>query len=111
MTTTMPETVLQKKPQTMADKIQLLKEKREHALLGGGADKLEKQHAAGKLTARERITSLVDFGSFQESGLFAEHRASLFGMAGKEMAADGVVAGAASVGGRIVHLVSQDFTV
>jgi methylmalonyl-CoA carboxyltransferase large subunit len=111
MTTTMPETVLQKKPQTMAEKIQTLKSRREHLLLGGGADKLDKQRAAGKLTARERIATLVDPGSFQESGLFAEHRATLFGMEGKEMAADGVVAGAASIGGRIVHMVSQDFTV
>jgi len=111
MTTTMPETVLQKKPQSMAERIETLNKRREHLLLGGGADKLEKQRAAGKLTARERISALVDPGSFQESGLFAEHRSNLFGMEGKELAADGVVAGAASIGGRIVHLVSQDFTV
>jgi methylmalonyl-CoA carboxyltransferase large subunit len=95
----------------MAERIETLNKRREHLLLGGGADKLEKQRAAGKLTARERISALVDPGSFQESGLFAEHRSNLFGMEGKELAADGVVAGAASIGGRIVHLVSQDFTV
>jgi methylmalonyl-CoA carboxyltransferase large subunit len=111
MTSTMPETVLQKKPQSMAEKIQALKTRREHLLLGGGSEKLDKQRASGKLTARERIAGLVDPGSFQESGLFAEHHATLFGMEGKEMPADGVIAGAASIGGRIVHLVSQDFTV
>ena len=111
MTTTMPETVLQKKPQTMADKIQELKTRREHLLLGGGADKLEKFHKDGKLTARERVQTLVDPGSFQESGLFAQHRATFFGMDGKEMPADGVVTGAGSIGGRIVHLASQDFSV
>ncbi len=107
----MPETVLQKKPQSMAEKIQTLKERREHLLLGGGADKLDKQRKSGKLTARERVAGLVDPGSFQESGLFAEHRANLFGMEGKEMPADGVVTGAASISGRIVHLASQDFSV
>ena len=55
-------------------------------MLGGGADKLEKQHQAGKLTARERIDALVDPDSFEETGLFAEHRATLFGMDGKEHA-------------------------
>jgi methylmalonyl-CoA carboxyltransferase large subunit len=107
----MPETALQKKPQTMAEKIQALKERREHLLLGGGPDKLDKQRKSGKLTARERVAALVDPGTFQESGLFAEHRATLFGMEGKETPADGVITGAASIGGRIVHLVSQDFTV
>jgi methylmalonyl-CoA carboxyltransferase large subunit len=111
MTITTPETVLQKKPQSMAARIEALKKRREHLLLGGGADKLDKQRAAGKLTARERVAALVDPGTFQESGLFAEHRSTLFGMEGKELPADGVVAGAASIGGRIVHLVSQDFTV
>lgn len=111
MTTTMPETALQSKPQSMSDKIQALKARREHLLLGGGAEKQEKFHAAGKLTARERVEALVDPGSFQESGMFAQHRATFFGMEGKELAADGVVTGAASIGGRIVHLASQDFTV
>ncbi len=78
---------------------------------GGGADKLDKHRAAGKLTARERVSALVDNGSFQETGLFAQHRATLFGMAGKDMPADGVITGAASIRGRLVHLASQDFTV
>jgi methylmalonyl-CoA carboxyltransferase large subunit len=63
------------------------------------------------MSARERIDALVDPGSFAESGLFAEHRATKFGMEGREMPADGVVTGAASVAGRLMHLASQDFTV
>ena len=95
----------------MQAKIEDLRERRDAAMLGGGADKLEKQRESGKLTARERIDALVDPGSFDESGLFAEHHATLFGMEGKSMPADGVVTGAASVGGRLIHLASQDFTV
>jgi methylmalonyl-CoA carboxyltransferase large subunit len=95
----------------MQAKITELISRREELMLGGGADRLEKQRQAGKLTARERIDALVDAGSFQETGLFAEHRSTLFGMAGKTMAADGVITGAASVDGRLVHLASQDFSV
>ncbi len=98
-------------PASMEERIQQLREKREQVKQGGGADKLDKHRASGKLTARDRVEALVDPGSFQESGLFAQHRATLFGMAGKEMPADGVVTGAAAVGGRLVHLASQDFTV
>src|ERR1022692_1455572 len=68
-------------------------------------------HPAGKLSARERIDRRVDGASFQEIGLFARHHATLFGMADKELPADGVVTGAATVDGRLVHLASQDFTV
>lgn len=98
-------------PASMDDKIQDLRTRREQVMLGGGADKLEKHRASGKLTARERVEQLVDPGSFQELGLFARHRATLFGMSDKEMPADGVVTGAASLGGRLIHLASQDFTV
>ena len=96
---------------TMQEKIEELKRRREAVMLGGGADKLEKQRQSGKLTARERIDALVDPASLEENGLFAEHRATMFGMEGKSMPADGVVTGAASVGGRLIHLASQDFTV
>jgi len=96
---------------TMQEKIADLHRRTGEAMLGGGEDRLEKQHQGGKLTARERVDALVDPGSFEETGLFAEHRATLFGMAGKSFPADGVVTGAASVGGRLVHLASQDFTV
>ena len=96
---------------TMADKVATLRAKRAEVELGGGKERIEKQHAAGKLTARERVERLVDGGSFQEMGLFARHRATHFGMAGKEMPADGVVTGCATIEGRLVHLASQDFTV
>lgn len=96
---------------TMQEKIEDLKKRRQKVMLGGGADKLEKHRQSGKLTARERIDALVDPESFDETGLFAEHRSDSFGMAGKSMPADGVVTGAASVAGRLVHLASQDFTV
>jgi methylmalonyl-CoA carboxyltransferase large subunit len=95
----------------MQEKIEELKKRRAKVMQGGGADKLEKHRQSGKLTARDRIEALVDAESFDETGLFAEHRAALFGMAGKSMPADGVVTGAASVGGRLIHLASQDFTV
>jgi methylmalonyl-CoA carboxyltransferase large subunit len=96
---------------TMQERITDLRKRTSEAMLGGGEERLEKQHQGGKLTARERIEALVDADSFEETGLFAEHRATLFGMAGKSFPADGVVTGAASVGGRLVHLASQDFTV
>ena len=97
--------------QTMQEKIEALRKRTSEAKMGGGAERLEKQRQGGKLTARERVDALVDAGSFDESGLFAEHRATLFGMAGKSFPADGVVTGAASVDGRLIHLASQDFSV
>jgi len=96
---------------TMQDKVAELRKRTSKAMLGGGEERLEKQRQGGKLTARERVDALVDADSFEESGLFAEHRATLFGMAGKDFPADGVVTGAASVNGRLIHLASQDFTV
>jgi methylmalonyl-CoA carboxyltransferase large subunit len=98
-------------PASMEEKIQELRKRREQVKLGGGADKLEKHRQSGKMTARERIEALIDPNSFQETGLFAKHRATMFGMADKDMPADGVVTGAAAVGGRLIHLASQDFTV
>jgi methylmalonyl-CoA carboxyltransferase large subunit len=95
----------------MQDKIAELRRRTEEIKLGGGADKLDKQRQAGKLTARERVDALVDAGSFDEVGLFASHRATQFGMQGKVLPADGVVTGAAAVAGRLVHLASQDASV
>jgi methylmalonyl-CoA carboxyltransferase large subunit len=99
------------KAKTIADKISDLRTRRAEIEIGGGKERIDKQHASGKLTARERVEGLVDRGSFQEIGAFALHRATLFGMAGKKMPADGVVTGCATVDGRLVHLASQDFTV
>ncbi|MBK6849261.1 MAG: acyl-CoA carboxylase subunit beta [Proteobacteria bacterium] len=96
---------------SMTEKVRELRQRRQALLVGGGEDRIKKQHAAGKLTARERIELLVDAGSLQEAGAFAQHRATLFGLAGKSFPADGVVTGAATVDGRALHLASQDFTV
>jgi methylmalonyl-CoA carboxyltransferase large subunit len=96
---------------TMQRLIEELRKKKDHLKLGGGPERLAKQKEQGKLTARERIDALIDPGSFEEFGLFAQHRQTQFGMAGKEIPADGVVTGAAAVDGRLVHLASQDFTV
>jgi methylmalonyl-CoA carboxyltransferase 12S subunit len=96
---------------SLQQKIQTLHEKREKLYELGGQDRVDKQHAAGKMTARERVDRLVDPNSFQEVGLHAKHRATLFGMADKDFAADGVVTGAATIDGRLIHLASQDFTV
>jgi methylmalonyl-CoA carboxyltransferase large subunit len=96
---------------TMQERLEQLRSKRERLIEGGGPDRIAKQHEQGKLTARERIDRLADPGSFLEVGLFAEHRQTNFGMAGKELPADGVVTGSAAIGGRLIHLASQDFTV
>src|SRR5271165_2994019 len=98
-------------PSTIEVQIEKLREKRAKIEQGGGAERIKKQHASGKLTARERIQKLVDEESFQEIGLFARHRSTYFGMDNKEVPADGVVTGCATVDGRIIHLASQDFTV
>src|SRR5689334_19856779 len=89
---------------TMDEKIAELNKKRAAVQLGGGTDRIEKQHKNGKLTARERVERLADPGSFQEIGLFARHACTLFGMTDKEMPADGVVTGCATIDGRLLHL-------
>jgi methylmalonyl-CoA carboxyltransferase large subunit len=96
---------------SMEQLVEQLRAKKAELKLGGGADRLAKQKEQGKLNARERIDALVDANSFEEIGLFAQHRQTSFGMAGLEVPADGVVTGAAAVNGRLVHLASQDFTV
>ncbi|HYO24527.1 MAG TPA: acyl-CoA carboxylase subunit beta, partial [Lacipirellulaceae bacterium] len=96
---------------TMDGLIDALRQKKQRLHDGGGPDKLAKHKEQGKLTARERVAVLVDAGSLEEFGLFAQHRNTNFGMTGKELPADGVVTAAATVDGRLVHLASQDFTV
>jgi len=81
------------------------------AELGGGAERIAKQHEAGKLTARERIDALVDPGSFVELDKFKTHRCTDFGMAEQRMPGDGVVTGYGRVDGRVVYIFAQDFTV
>ena len=88
-----------------------LQERRAAIELGGGAERQDKQRAQGKLTARERIDALLDRGTFQETGMFAHHRSTYFGLADADLPADGVVTGEGAVFGRPVHVASQDFTV
>jgi acetyl-CoA carboxylase carboxyltransferase component len=88
-----------------------LHERREKAKLGGGPEKIEKQHAAGKLTARERIDLLVDEGTFVEMGLHAGPHFSQRAMEGKEAPADGVITGWGDVDGRPCAIAAYDFTV
>jgi methylmalonyl-CoA carboxyltransferase large subunit len=96
---------------TTAEKIKKLRETKKRLMMGGGEKRIEDQHKRGKLTARERIGLLYDPGTFQEMFLFAKHRATAFGMAGKEMPGEGVVTGAGAIEGRQVFVASQDFTV
>src|SRR5262249_22687066 len=95
---------------SMEQLVEDLRSKRQQLEQGGHPDPRAKQRGEGKLTAGERIEALVAPGSFEEIGLFARHRQTHFGMAGKEVPADGVVTGAAALDGRLVHLASQDFT-
>lgn len=95
----------------MQERIKELREKQKKLQEGGGADKIKKQHDSGKLTARERISELVDTDSFHELMLYAAHRATLFGMAGKEFPGEAVVTGTGTVDGRGIHVASHDFTV
>src|SRR5262249_14158359 len=83
----------------------------QRAELGGGADRIERQHAAGKLTARERIDLLLDPGSFVEMDKFVTHRSHAFGMETQKILGDGVVVGYGNVDGRLVYVFAQDFTV
>ena len=95
----------------MDEKIDLLRQKQERALAGGGQDRIEKQHEKGKLTARERVHLLLDEGSFEEIGMLVEHRNSDFGMENQRFPGDGVVTGYGTVDGRLIYVYAQDFTV
>ena len=87
-----------------------LDEMRKKALLGGGLDRIEKQHKAGKFTARERLEKLLDPDSFIETGMFVLHRAKEFGMEERKAFGDGVVTGYGKIDGRPVMIYAQDFT-
>jgi propionyl-CoA carboxylase beta chain len=88
-----------------------LNRRNELAALGGGQERIDKQHEAGKLTARERIELLLDPGTFSELDAFVTHRSQNFGLAEKRFYGDGVVVGSGTVSGRRVFVFSQDFTV
>src|SRR5256885_9021728 len=95
----------------MADPHHTLAELDRRAELGGGVERLEKQHAAGKLAARERIELLFDPGTFEEVDKLVTHRCRDFGMDQQIIPGDGVVAGHGLVDGRQVFAFAQDFTV
>jgi propionyl-CoA carboxylase beta chain len=96
---------------SMREKLELLQRKRAESELGGGAERIAAQHDKGKLTARERLDVLLDPGSFVELGRFVTHRSTDFGLADQKYLGDGVVTGHGRIGGRLVYVFSQDFTV
>ncbi len=95
----------------MATTIEELEAKRAQARLGGGEKRIAAQHAKGRLTARERLTVLLDPGSFEEVDMFVEHNCADFGMEKQKIPGDGVVTGSGTINGRLVYVFAQDFTV
>ena len=95
----------------MAERLQDLAARKEQALHAGSPHAVERQHAKGKMTARERIDYLLDEGSFEELGMLARHRAQGMGLDATRPYTDGVVTGFGTIGGRRVCVFSQDFTV
>jgi propionyl-CoA carboxylase beta chain len=88
-----------------------LEEYNRQAELAGGKDRIEKQHAAGKKSARERILQLLDPGTFTEIDRLVTHRSSDFGMENNKILGDGVITGYGKISGRLVYVFAQDFTV
>src|ERR671938_995981 len=107
----MPRAVRQKSPETYEEKLAQLQELREAAIHSASEQAVEKQHAKGKLTARERIEKLLDPGSFEEVDTFVRHRVHEFGMEKNRPWGDAVVTGIGTIDGRQVCVFSQDFTV
>src|SRR5881397_1056925 len=95
----------------MATTIEELEKRREQARMGGGEKRIAAQHAKGRLTARERLSVLLDQGSFEEYDMFVEHNCAGFGMETQRIPGDGVVTGSGTINGRLVYVFAQDFTV
>ncbi|MCI0736421.1 MAG: acyl-CoA carboxylase subunit beta [Beijerinckiaceae bacterium] len=95
----------------MKHSFERLSERRAQALRGGGQRRIGAQHGRGKLTARERIEILTDPGSFEEFGMFVEHRATEFGMDQRRAPGDGVITGSGTINGRSVFVYAKDFSV
>jgi len=93
------------------NKVQELIDLRAKARLGGGQKRIDSQHKKGKYTARERISMLLDEGSFEEFDMFLQHRCTNFGMEKESYLGDGVVTGCGTIEGRLVYVFAQDFTV
>lgn len=96
---------------TVQEKIELMNAKKEHIIQGGGQARIDKQHAKGKMTARERLEKLFDENTFVELDMFVKHRCTNFGQEKKELPGEGVVTGYGTVDGRLVYAFAQDFTV
>src|SRR6187402_3453636 len=96
---------------TASDRIEQLAQRNRAAEMGGGKDRLDRQKADGKMTARERIAVLLDKESFEEFDKFVKHRCLDFGMADQQYPGDGVIAGHGRIDGRLVYVFAQDFTV
>ena len=92
-------------------KVELLHKNLEHVRMGGGQSRIDKQHAKGKMTARERLEILFDEGSFVEIGALVKHRCVNFGQDKKDLPGEGVVTGYGTVDGKLVYAFAQDFTV
>src|ERR1700728_2259180 len=94
-----------------ANRLAEVRRRHANAEAGGGTERMQRQHAEGKLSARERIDLLLDEGSFEEMDKLVRHRATDFGMAEQVVDGDGFVTGAGYVQGRLVYVFAQDFTV
>ena len=93
------------------EKLKKLIDKRAEAQMGGGEKAIDKHHAKGSFTARERIHMLLDEGSFEEVDMFLTHRCTDFGMDKKVFLGDGVAVGSGTINGRLVFVFAQDATV
>src|SRR6476661_5423990 len=100
-----------KETMPLATTIEELEKRRELARLGGGEKRIAAQHAKGRLTARERLSVLLDPGSFEEYDMFVEHNCADFGMEKQKIPGDGVVTGSGTINGRLVYVFAQDFNV
>src|SRR5437660_11215380 len=101
----------QKQQPAKLSKLDQLREREQRAKQGGGAPRVEKQHAARKMTARERVDFLLDDGTFQEFDKLVEHRSRDFGLDKQIYPGDGVVTGHGLIDGRKVFVFAQDFTI
>src|SRR4029078_338264 len=97
--------------QSMATTIEELEKRRELARKGGGEKRIAAQHSKGRLPARERLSVLLDPGSFEEYDMFVEHNATDFGMDAQRIPGDGVVTGSGTINGRLGFLFAPGFTV
>ena len=96
---------------TLEEKYKVFQERNQAAELGGGQDRIEKQHSSGKKTARERINDLIDPGTFVETDKLVVHQCRDFEMDKRKISGDGIITGYGKIDGRLVYVFAQDFTV